>query len=134
MDSQQKRGAQDRGWHRGFFFRVTRPETIGWYAINPRFWRVWESIRHDGSRPVGGLDVIAGTLATIYATYILTRSEIFDGPRSLLLNLRFFQRLLSCQFCTGMWAAVIVLLMPRCVRKALALAGGNFVFYRLTEE
>lgn len=72
-------------------------------------------------------------LAVIYLTYLLTRAEILDAPRSHLLQWRFFQRLLSCPFCTGLWAAVIVTLTPPRLRDILGLAGANLIFWNNKE-
>lgn len=35
------------------------------------------------------------------ATFMITQSKIFQGPRLFLARLAFFRELLSCPFCTG---------------------------------
>lgn len=77
------------------------------------------------------MTILAGGLATIYLTYLACYATILDEPRSHAISVRFLRDLLSCPFCTGLWAAAIVALLPVQIVTVLALAGANFIYWSI---
>lgn len=75
------------------------------------------------------MNVLAGGLATIYLTYLACYATILDEPRSYALRMPFIRSLLSCPFCTGLWAAAAVSFLPGTLVTILALAGANMIFW-----
>jgi hypothetical protein len=77
------------------------------------------------------MSFVIDLFALAMTTYLMRHAKLFDAPRSYLLQYGFFRNLLSCQICSGVWAAFFVHLAPEWLVYPLALAGVNYLLWEL---
>ena len=58
-------------------------------------------------------------LAAYGLTFLACDAEIFATPRKFVSRLTFFQRMLACHFCTGVWTSAGLYLLYRGPREFL---------------
>jgi hypothetical protein len=58
-------------------------------------------------------DFLFWILATYGATFGVKDAKLSKWPRDKLRKLKFFDELLSCTFCTGFWAAIVVSILQQ---------------------
>ncbi len=84
---------------------------------------------------IGLSSLLILSLAQAHLTYLLLKAEILRPLRERLGKKRpKLQYLLQCPVCLGVWAAVVVLLVPSLISLGLAVAGVGHAVYEFKEK